>query len=335
VIAVLLGTVLLAPVLQARVCSGNGDVIGSYGFVGSRSGFFLLGATAPGTAGAAPLVPLPATAPGTTAAVTGSNTPFGNLITGLANRDVFSAVGRIFADGMGNFFASSSAGGLTMNTLVATYTVTPDCGITVKLSDPFPGGTSSSVTLEGEIVDSATANEIDLVVTGPTATGGVLTLVRTSQFNACSNASVSGNFGVVGEGMFTSTGGSGLPSSGIGTGVTGTGAFFPGVTGPLGTPFNVLGRFNADGSGNFSLDLPATTSPLKRNITGTYAVNVDCTGTARLVDQTGVTRNISFVLVNETASGSPSAVVQTSVRQALQFVFTDPGVIGSGVARQQ
>src|SRR6266446_5360985 len=91
VATVLFGMVLLAPILQARTCSGNGDILGSYGFIGSRSGFFLLGATAPGTTTAsasAPLIPVPALPPGSTAAttVTGSSTPFGSLVAGLANR---------------------------------------------------------------------------------------------------------------------------------------------------------------------------------------------------------------------------------------------------------
>src|SRR5262249_3865174 len=128
VLAVLLGAALLAPMLEARTCSGNGDVIGSYGFIGSRNGYFLVGATAPGSTSAGPLIPVPATPPGSTpaATVTGSNTPFGNLFAGLANYNAFAAVGRIFADGMGNLYAAPTAGGLTMNTLVGTYTVTSD-----------------------------------------------------------------------------------------------------------------------------------------------------------------------------------------------------------------
>jgi len=126
----------------------------------------------------------------------------------------------------------------------------------MTLRDPFAGGASTtSVTLEGELVDSATSNEIDLLVTGPNAAGAVVTFVRTSQFNACNNASLSGNFGVVGEGLFTSTAGAGLP--------------------------------------------------------------------------------IGMAPVNETAACSTSSMVQTSVRQAMQFVFTDPGVIGFGTAKPQ
>src|SRR5450756_157834 len=84
----LAGSVLLAPALQARQCSGNGDVVGSYGFTGSRSGFFLLGATAAGPnspSGSGPMIPVPVTPPGTsgtTVAFTGSNTGIGNLLSG-------------------------------------------------------------------------------------------------------------------------------------------------------------------------------------------------------------------------------------------------------------
>jgi hypothetical protein len=60
-------------------------------------------------------------------------------------------------------------------------------------------------------------------------------------------------------------------------------------------------------------------------------VAIDCTGTARLVDANGVVRNISFVLVNE---ATPVGTVSTGA-QSLRFVFTDPGVIGSGTASPQ
>src|SRR5882724_10150474 len=151
-------------------------------------------------------------------------------------------------------------------------------------------------------------------------------VVKTAQFSSCTNASLSGNFGIVGQGMVVSgTTTTGTTTTGA-VGLTATGAFSSGVTSTLGTPFNVLGRFVADGSGNLVTDVAATSSPLKRSLTGTYLVNPDCTGTAHLVDSAGTTRNISFILVN--AAGQSSA--QTGVRQQMQFVFTDIGVIGTG-----
>src|SRR3954468_12723405 len=101
-IAVLSGTALLSPILQARTCSGPGDVVGSYGFTGSRAGFFLLGATPPGSngvLGSGPLVPVAVTPQGTsgaatTTAATFSHTPLGSLVSGVSSARVFSAAGR-------------------------------------------------------------------------------------------------------------------------------------------------------------------------------------------------------------------------------------------------
>src|SRR5205823_6250019 len=121
-------SVLLAPALQARQCSGNGDVVGSYGFTASRSGFFLIGATAAGASATGPglLIPVPVTPPGTSgttgspAPFVGSNTNLGNLLTGLVNPQVFASAGRVFADGIGNLYASPTTGLMT-NILAGTY----------------------------------------------------------------------------------------------------------------------------------------------------------------------------------------------------------------------
>jgi hypothetical protein len=194
----------------------------------------------------------------------------------------------------------------------------------MTLSDPFAPGAPpavGTVTLEGEILDPSTSSEIDVVPTGVSSSGAVVTLIKTVQFGACNNASVSGNFGVLGQGMVTSAGITPTPT-------TITGAFNSGVTGTLGTPFNLLGRFVADGTGILGTDVAATSDPVKRLLTGTYLVNADCTGTAHLVDSAATARNIGFVLVNASA-------VPTSAREQLRFVFTDTGVFGTGVADQQ
>src|SRR6266516_2026291 len=108
-IAALMTAAFQSP-LFARSCTGNGDLIGSFGFFGSRSGFFLLGATPPGTtaAGAPILVPLPVTPPGTTGALMSSSTPWGKVVGGLAGNGVFSAAARVYADGLGGLFTSSA-----------------------------------------------------------------------------------------------------------------------------------------------------------------------------------------------------------------------------------
>jgi hypothetical protein len=358
VVAVLTGTVFLTPALQARTCSGNGDVIGSYAFYGSRGGFFLLGATAPGATSATgvtpigvtppgttsisgPLIPIGVTAPGTTSAQSTQfgTTPWSRFIANLAGNAAFSSVGRIFADGMGNLYASDATAVLLTNTLVGTYVVNPECSITMSIRDPFPatlGGAVTTtggptITLEGEII----GGRIEAVATNPNAAGATITFIKTSQFNACSNASLLGNFGIVGSGVIVP--GAVLPPNTtlLGGASTTGGAFSSGATTTLGTAFNLLGRLNADGTGIFTPDTTLLPSPLKRTLTGTYTVNVDCTGTAHLVDATtGLTRNISFVLVND-ASQCVSTTSTSSAQQSLRFVFSDPGVIGSGSATLQ
>src|SRR5260370_5990690 len=334
-----LATGLLAPSLEAqgRQCSGNGDVLGSFGVLASRSGFFLLGATGAGSnapSGLGQMIPVPVTPPGTsgtTAPLVGSNTGSGNLLSGLQNPNVFSLVGRVFADGMGNLYASPTAGLMT-NILSGSYTVATSCSITMTLTDPFvttTGGTTvstsvaagPSVTLQGFVALNGT--EIDLV--GPN--GAIVTLRRSAQAGNCSNGSLTGNFTVFGSGFYTASAGNGMSVSTTGTTQTTPGAFTSGTTGALGTPFNVLGRFGANGSGMLTTDSSGLSQPL--NVTGTYSVNADCTGTGHLVDSAGVTRNISFVLVNRGAQCSVGA----GSRQELDFVFGDPGVLGGGIAQ--
>jgi hypothetical protein len=233
-------------------------------------------------------------------------------------------VGTVIADGGGNLFTTGSATTLSATVLVGTYKVNTDCSTTLSLNDPFPataGGTPPTVTpitLEGEIVDS----KIESVQTNPNAAGATVTFTKMTQFNSCSNASLLGNFGISGSGVVVP--GAVLPPIAVvPPGSTG-GAFSTGVTTTFGTPFNLLGRFNTDGAGNFLADNPLLPPVVKRTLTGTYVVNINCSGTAKLTDATtGTTRNISFVLVNDFAAPG---------QLSLQFVFSDPGVIGEGTA---
>jgi hypothetical protein len=55
--------------------------------------------------------------------------------------------------------------------------------------------------------------------------------------------------------------------------------------------------------------------------TGTYAVNQDCTGTAELTDSLGRTGTRAFVIVQE--------------GKEIQYVFTDPGFVATGIAKKQ
>jgi hypothetical protein len=348
-LAVILASAALQSPLFARSCTGNGDLIGSFGFFASRSGFFLIGATPPGTtaAGAPILVPLPVTPPGTTGALTSSNTPWGKFVGNLAGNGVFSGAVRIYADGLGNLFTGSTTGGPISNSAAGSYTVGADCSVKMSLKDPFltlpttepgiPAPTGPAVALEGELIDNG---RVEAVVTGSGAAGATASLLKTAQFNGCTLSSISGSFGILGGGLVlagasatgTSTGSTAGTTQGTTATTPATGAFTAGVASTLGTPFNLVGRFVADGSGNLIPDPILSPSTLTRTLTGAYTINTDCTGSGKLVDPTGITRSIDFVVVNPAAQ-FVSAPANT--RQQLQFVFSDTGTVGGGTAIQQ
>jgi hypothetical protein len=282
----------IVPTLAARTCGSNGDVVGSFGWLGIRTSDF---------------VPVAVTPPGTTM---GSSTPVGALIVGAVNTAAFTSVGRLFLDGNGGVFATSAPGGI--QTPAGTYTVNLDCTVSATLTDVFatPGGagltpTQVSATFEGVMVEGG--NEIDLTQTGSSA-GTIVTLKKTKQ--SCTIDNLSSAFGISATGVTTT------PNASFGST-------------PTTAPFSILGRFVADGAGNLVADAVAQASPLNnRKVTGTYAVNMDCTGTATLVSADGKKRGANFVIVTQ---GSDL----TNGPQALEFSFTDSGVVGSGLAQQQ
>jgi hypothetical protein len=223
----------------------------------------------------------------------------------------------------------------------------------MTLTDPFLTNAGTQTTTPGlpiALTGYVSSNGAELDMVG--ANGAVITFLKTSQ--GCNNSSISGDFTVSGTGFYLPSAGSGLtvtgttvaqptatttgpclngqttPTSGSGC----TGAFTSGATGTLGTPFSLLARFLADGTGILTTDFSGQQSP-GQNVTGTYSVNADCTGTAHVVDAAGIARNISFVLVNQAAQCFIGASPQSSARQALEFVFSDPGVMGSGIAQVQ
>jgi hypothetical protein len=292
-VIILLGGVAIVPTLAARTCSGNGDVVGSFGWLAIRSSDFVPSAAAPlGTV------------------TTGSSTPIGALVAGAANTAAFTSVGRVFLDGNGAVFTTSAPGAI--QTPAGTYTVNLDCTVSITLTDAFaaPGAagltpTQASATLEGVVV--AGGNEIDLLQTSSSA-GTIVTLKKARQ--ACSSDELFSSFGLSATGVTTAPG-----------------AMFNSI--PVSTPFGIFGRFVADGAGNLIEDAMAQASPLNgRKVTGTYTMNMDCTGAATLITADGKKRGANFVVVIQ---GSDL----TNSPQAIEFAFTDAGVVGFGLAQQQ
>ena len=287
------GALAIAPALQARTCSGNGDLLGGFGWSGSRA------------------VPFVSATPVT--AINGSTTQIGGLTAGAANSAAFASVGRVYLDGNGGIFSTSTP--LTTLLQVGTYAVNPDCTVSATLTDAFatPGAAGltpvqASVTFEGFVVQNF--NEIDLVQTGTAAAGAVITLRKVKQFNSCGIESLTGTFG--------------LAASGVAT--VGRDA----LLGAVSSPFTLFGRINADGTGFLVQDSVGLVSPLTtRQFTGTYTVNQDCTGSATLTGSDTKSRKIDFVIV------TPGGPNPTNATKSLVFAFTDPGVVGSGLAQQQ
>ncbi len=317
VCVIVFGGVLAAvPALQARTCGGNGDVQGSFGWIGTRT----VTAAAPASAAATGT----STTTSTTTApapVTGSPTPIGALVAGAVNSSAFASIGRIFLDGNGGLFASSAAGGAVSS--VGTYTLNGDCTVSATLTDTFTpatGGlvgitsvnTQPSTTFEGVMVQGG--NEIDLTQTG-SVSGTLLTLRKTKQ--NCSTADLFSAYGISASGYVAGA-----------TTTTTTNAGSTTTTSPN-VPFSLLGRFVGDGNGTLYQDGIGASSPLtNREITGTYTINSDCTGTATLVTADGKKRGANFVIVLEgtTLNNAP---------EALELTFTDAGVVGSGFAQPQ
>jgi len=263
--------------LEARTCTGNGDLIGGYGWIASRSPQF---------------VPPPADPP--VAPTAASNTAIGALTGATANSVAFASVGRVFLDGNGGVHASATLTSLLLP--VGKYSVNTDCTVSVTITDTFTPPAEfglppvqASATFEGVLVQAG--NEVNLVQSGASATGATLTLKKTRQFNACTVDGVSGNFG--------------LSATGIST-IAAT-ATIEAVT----TPFTLYGRIVADGVGNFVQDPQGAQSPLTtRQLKGTYTVNPDCSGEATITTSDGKSRKISFVQVS---SGPGSTGAQAIV----------------------
>ena len=87
--------------------------------------------------------------------------------------------------------------------------------------------------------------------------------------------------------------------------------------------YAAVGTLTSDGKGNF---IGAFTESLNgaigvATLTGSYQVAPDCTGTAILRDSFGRTGNRAFVILADAAE--------------INYLFTDPGFVATGVAKKQ
>ena len=351
-LALLIGGVLCNQAASAQTCGNNAMLNGSYVYMAIQTGFIGVAVTPPGTAGTsgATTIPTGGTTPTGTTGATGttySSTGVGQLLAGLTGSVPFSSSGSLTFDGAGNVFASSSpAGG--GSTIVGTYTVNPNCTITVTLRDAFGSNTSPAETLQGIVVGNGA--EVDLGVEPATATtttgtsgsgssgssstgssstlpigeqsqsGLLIRLIRSFSSGGCSNGNLMGPYALVLNGLFAQ---SSTPTSGS----SGTGSAAQATQ-----PFSLITLVYFNGGGNIIAN-PASAQTVSLQSVGTYTVNADCSGTMTLTSapssststatSTGTSGSAS---TSGAASGAGPASTASSTKFTVSFVLTAPTV---------
>jgi len=235
------------------------------------------------------------TASGTPGTKTGfSNTEVGVLLSGIANSTSFAAAGQWTLDGAGNIFATSSTG---LSIMVGTYTVNSDCTVVATLTDAFvttkTAANQTPANLQGLVLSGGA--EVDLVLV-PTSTQPapslLIKLVRPLYPSGCTVANLTGTYGLVTRITFQA-----VAVTPPGTGST-TITFPAAPVNPPGTGnISTLARVHFDGGGNVIADTITSGSPLGSfQLTGTYTVNSDCSGTMTVTNVATATSTTTFVL---------------------------------------
>jgi len=287
---------IFASRLPGQTCSGNQDFYGAYLFSAASPAF------QPDSTITPPSVQF-------------SDTALGRTLKSMLGQTRFATNGRLIADGLGTVLAAP-ADADTIITRVGVYRVNGDCTMSLTLFDGFITGIDffgnplrrGSVSFEGVLEDRG--SEAAFVQTGATWPA-TLTLSRPYLAQGCTNNALSGAFGLAGSGIRVST----TPATDD----------TPAQT--VIAPVTLLGRFVADGAGGFRPDTPGLESAQpKRQITGTYKVEADCTGAARiLIDNQ--TYNLNFILLRGGVQFGEFG------RSSIRFAFADAGVVGSGSGR--
>jgi len=254
-----------------------------------------------------------------------SNTELGNLLGSIAAASPFSATGVLTFDGAGHVLASAvPQGGL--NVIVGSYSINPDCTITISLTDAF-GTTTTPQSLMGIVLNAGT--EVDLgpvpaaagSASNQSASSLTITLTRPLYPSGCSVSNLSGAYALVSKVTFQAV------------------AFNPPGTGTLLT----LAVVDFDGGGNIVAQPVAAGSPLGMfQYTGTYTINSDCSGTITLSSGPGASGSLvkfpGAPLTINFAVTAPSVSVGTTptadqTRPGLTFVISNGTQTAAGYGR--
>ncbi len=285
--------------LLGQSCTGATDFSGHYMFVGSRQLFS---------------TPLPPPDRVTNIEPRYSATPVGTLLRGALGTAPFAVAGRLVADGQGGLYAAPGDA-VYITTRVGSYSVSQECTLTLAVTDgflpadliasPTPGvarftGVLQSRGGESNLLQSSGGNGVGLL------------LARAHVANSCSNATFTGPFGLAASGVQWSAEPGELKLDSL-------------------SIFNMVGRIVSDGAGNLFLQDGTIGLPLQ--LTGTYSLQADCSGTAKLTDGR-TTRNISFVLTQANPAQNFTASGVGFSRPLMHFVIADPKIAATGVGRE-
>jgi hypothetical protein len=355
ILFVLASLTLFATVLQARVCSGDGEMQGLYAFAASR-GEFVAGLTGyPGLTSSSGTSSTPALYPGY-----GSLGVLG-LAAGAGIGVPFDITGTVSADGSGGLFVvpsyatlgltAAQISGLPAVVPVGTYTVTTDCTVTLTIN---------TTTLQTDIAAlSGTSTSSTTSSSGTSGTGtatGTTTTTTTTTTSSTTPATTATFLGVIEESASEidfvqndTVGGTGLrmlhtlssggncnvgslagnygvagniivsatsSSTSTATTTTTSSGTYPSVS-----LYPVVGQLTADGAGNFVLT--SATSAEVNQLVGTYTVNSDCAGVATLM----VGPAVSSSSTTSTSTTGTSTTTTTTTTPTTP----NPGQVGSTV----
>ncbi len=330
-------SVLISPLVQAQYCTlTNASVKGAYGYVASEAGAVV---TTTSTTGA--------TGTGATTS-TYSNTGIGQLLNGISAGNQFALGGVWVFDGVGSINATSTPGGA--ETVIGTYNVNSDCSITVSVEDVF-GTTTAATQLAGVVlgggseIDLTSASSLKSTTTSSTSTtttttsgsGLAIKLVRVLYQYGCSDSNLSGLYGFVLNPTAIQT-----QTTTTTTGNTGS------TTTTSSVPSVMIGYLDFDGAGHITTLASTSTSSSSTftslQYTGTYTVNVDCSGTMTISPtSTSSTSGTTGTTTGTTSTGSltvnfvitPPATPSGNESPGLDLSFSNAAESGSGYALVQ
>ena len=308
-----------AQVMSAQSCPIPGLTVGGY------YTFSAIGAGAPGSllAGGGTST---SSAPATAATSSYSSTELGQLLGGAAGTGAFAASGTLYLDGVNSVLAFASPTAV-ISTPVGGYLINANCSITVTLTDAF-GTNNTPISFQGVILNNGA--EIDLgvlqnLIVAPAsgsspypatgASGGLygsnmlVKLVRTASVT-CGYGNLSGSYSLVASGTR--------------------------VVNQMEAPFFMLAVAAFDGGGNIvppsSLPGPfgGPSAQSYLELSGTYTVNPDCTGTMTLniPGPANATLSLSFVLTPPNVPVD-QATLSGARSLPLEIQFSESGPTGT------